>query len=283
MVRRVEERSQVAEILRRARQRLELSIEHAAADAGVPLRYARILEGEVPAGVGISDELYLVPFLRRYARALGLNAEELLPEFLGQVHEVPPAASHAVRARPNRTPALWKGAAVVLAIAVATVVILRQTPDRSADDEDVWSDGEPAASDAVELAAAPQPTLTAAAESPIAAITPAFETAAAASAPIPTATVAAAGAIGGRELRIVAAEETWLSLGIDDEPKRNILLQPGETRSWTAARGFTLTVGNAGGITVSLDGHELPPLGRSGQVVRNLRLPPGDAPAASGG
>jgi hypothetical protein len=79
---------------------------------------------------------------------------------------------------------------------------------------------------------------------------------------------------GSHELRVSAAQETWFSLGIDDEPKRNIILQPGETRSWTAARAFTLTVGNAGGITVSIDGRELPPLGRVGQVVRNLRLPP---------
>jgi hypothetical protein len=103
----------------------------------------------------------------------------------------------------------------------------------------------------------------------------------AAAAPVAAAPVAAAPAPadGSHELRVSAAQETWFSLGIDDEPKRNIILQPGETRSWTAARAFTLTVGNAGGITVSIDGRELPPLGRVGQVVRNLRLPEEPPPA----
>jgi cytoskeleton protein RodZ len=281
MLRRVEERSQIAEILRRARQRLELSIERAAADSGVPLRYARILEGEVPPGVGISDELYLVPFLRRYARTLGLNGEELLPEFLGQVHEVPPPAPRTTRTRAKRASMVWKSAAVLLAITVATVVILQQAPDRSAEDDDTWRDDEPA--EAVQLAVGAQPTPTAGAAEALTAISPPYDTAAAVSAPAPTSTGAAAGAAAGRELRIVATEATWLSVAVDDQPKREFLLQPGEIRIWTAATGFTLTVGNAGGITVSLDGHELPPLGRSGQVVRNLRLPPGDVPAASGG
>src|SRR5205085_836484 len=112
-------------------------------------------------------------------------------------------------------------------------------------------------------AAAPQPPQ----QEPAAAKHPAMDESAA------PANAATPPPLGARELRIVAAEQTWLSLAVDDEPKRSILLQPGETRSWTARRAFTLTVGNAGGITVSLDGRELPPLGRSGQVVRNLRLP----------
>ena len=39
-----------------------------------------------------------------------------------------------------------------------------------------------------------------------------------------------------------------------------------------AATSFTLRVGNAGGVTLLLDDLQLPPLGRSGQVV-TLRLP----------
>jgi cytoskeletal protein RodZ len=305
MVRRqVEDRSLIAETLRKTRERLDLTIEQAAAAAGVPLRYARLLEGERPADVGVSDELYLIPFFRRYAAALGLPAEDLLPDFLGQVQELPPPSAPPFQLRvASRRSRIWRAAAVLLAIGTAAVVILQRGPQRRPIDDEQWSDGDRTVKAEAEAVTAPPPVEPAAMTSPDAvdaaapADAPAGGTAAAIPAeaaalpaalapPAPVASPApAAPPVDGgaaRELRIVAAQETWLSLGIDDEPKRNILLQPGEARSWTATRAFTLTVGNAGGITVSLDGRELPPLGRPGQVVRNLRLPQGESPPANG-
>ena len=41
-----------------------------------------------------------------------------------------------------------------------------------------------------------------------------------------------------------------------------------------AREGFRLTLGNAGGVRVTVDGQALEPLGSSGQVVRDLRVPP---------
>jgi cytoskeleton protein RodZ len=77
---------------------------------------------------------------------------------------------------------------------------------------------------------------------------------------------------GVRELAIKAIDEAWLSLALDGQPAKQFLLRAGESRSWSA-RHFSLTVGNAGGIMLSLDGHELQAIGRPGQVVRNLRIP----------
>jgi cytoskeleton protein RodZ len=294
MVRReVEERSHIAEALRAARERLELTIERAAADAGVPLRYARLLEGETPSGIGVSDELYLIPFFRRYATALGLPAEELLPDFLGQVHDLaaPTGATPHVRPRVRAgSTAFWRPLAVVLAVTAATVVILRHAPERPSVDDDHWSEPERAAraagTDAPNSGVATESARDDAAPSAPASagLDATNDGAASASGPAAApATIIAPHPASGhsresvpRELKIVAAEETWLSLAIDDEPKHEVLLQPGEARTWNAARSFTLTVGNAGGITVALDGRELPPLGRSGQVLRNLRLPDGD-------
>jgi hypothetical protein len=85
------------------------------------------------------------------------------------------------------------------------------------------------------------------------------------------------GVAGGRELEIVAKEETWFSMALDDQPIKQYLLRAGESRKWSAGF-FTITVGNAGGITLSLDGKELPPLGPTGKVVRNIRLPAEPAP-----
>jgi cytoskeletal protein RodZ len=302
----VDERNHIAATLREARERRELSVEAAAGDAGIPVRYARLLEGETPP-VGISDELYLIPFFRRYAAALGLPAEDLLPDFLGQVSELPPPSAPPLQMRTRgRRRAPWRALAVIAAVAIASFVIMQQAPERGGrPDEETWNESEHAASEPAEKVAeaapakpvadaaeAPAANAEAAQPPPVAAPAPAEQPVAqapnevAAAAPLVAAEQAAAPAAdakppadGSHELRVSAAQETWFSLGIDDEPKRNIILQPGESRSWTAARAFTLTIGNAGGITVSIDGRELPPLGRPGHVVRNLRLPEEPPPA----
>jgi len=313
----VDDRNHIAATLRQARAQRDLSVDAAAAEAGIPARYAHLLEGETPSGVGISDELYLIPFFRRYATALGLAAEDLLPDFLGQVQDLPPPSAPPLQMRTRgRRRAPWRALAVLAAVAIASLVIMRQAPERAATDEETWSDTEQAGADAGEKPAAAAPKAApAVAEAPkadgegdpsaapvehappavaehapqaVAEHAPAAAAEAApaplvasADQPAPAAPVAPvpAPADGSHELRVSAVQETWFSLGIDDAPKRNIILQPGETRSWTAARAFTLTVGNAGGITVSIDGRELPPLGRVGQVVRNLRLPEEPPPA----
>src|SRR5262245_4690355 len=74
-------------------------------------------------------------------------------------------------------------------------------------------------------------------------------------------------------LRVQEKEETWLRVTIDDQHAKDVLLRPGQVAEWSAGEGFTLTLGNAGGVEVTLDGQGLPPFGKSGQVIRNIRLP----------
>ena len=54
---------------------------------------------------------------------------------------------------------------------------------------------------------------------------------------------------------------------------KRLFLQPGQTLEWTAEKGFTLSVGNAGAVKLALDGRELPPIGKTGQTALNVRLP----------
>ena len=73
-------------------------------------------------------------------------------------------------------------------------------------------------------------------------------------------------------LAISAHEETWMKVNIDNQPPREYHLKPGTDLELEAVTNFTLLVGNAGGVTLVLDDLQLPPLGRSGQVV-TVRLP----------
>ncbi|MEO6025463.1 MAG: RodZ domain-containing protein [Candidatus Binatia bacterium] len=287
------ERNRIAETLRNAREKRGMSLEQAGAAAGVPLQYVRLLEGESNVSIGVSDELYLIPFFRKYARFVGIDPEELMPEFLGVVQQLPGETSPPIRlAYRPRLGFLWRPLAVLATIAVAVVLMLRQSPGRPTfdDSSERVQDEEGAPQAAVEAspgAMDPSPAVTPpaalaveATALPIAIVSTPTGVATTHAPSVPSATTSPSGALTeAHELKINAIEEAWLSLGLNDQPAKQYLLRASETRSWSADR-FVLTVGNAGGVSVALDGTDLPPIGRPGQVVRNVRLP-ANAPSPS--
>ena len=274
------ERNRIAETLRSAREQRGLSLEQAAAAAGIPTPYLRLLEGEADVKVGVSDELYLIPFFRKYASFVGIDAEQMLPEFLGMVQQMPGEGSPPVRlAYRPRYASLWRPVLVLLTIGVAATLLLRQTRDRP-----TFEDAAIAPPASIEATESSSPEVT-----PIPAAAEAIATSVPTGAPSPvhTASLAAtpaatpaAATSGSHALLISAKEEAWLALALDDQPSKQYLLRAGESRTWNAER-FSITVGNAGGVTLSLDGRELSAIGRPGKVVRNLRLPPEASPFPS--
>ncbi len=76
-----------------------------------------------------------------------------------------------------------------------------------------------------------------------------------------------------QRLVVKAIEETWIRIQPDDGHPVEELLPPGSTREWTAQKHFLLTIGNAGGIQIELNGQPMPPLGARGAVIRQLQLP----------
>lgn len=77
----------------------------------------------------------------------------------------------------------------------------------------------------------------------------------------------------GQRLLIRAVEPTWIRVQVDEGQVAEELLQAGAVREWTAARRFVLTVGNAGGLEVDLNGRRIPALGPRGAVIQRLVLP----------
>src|SRR5262245_20702176 len=76
-----------------------------------------------------------------------------------------------------------------------------------------------------------------------------------------------------QRLVVKAIEPTWIRIQTDDLRAVDELLSPGTIREWTAEKRFLLTVGNAGGIEIELNGRPMPPLGQRGAVIRQLELP----------
>ena len=88
-------------------------------------------------------------------------------------------------------------------------------------------------------------------------------------------------------LNLAATEKTWLS--ITSEGKRLFagFLEPSQTKTLTGVEAARMTVGNAGGLEVRLNGKPIGPIGKSGQVRvvvftrDNFEVLPLDLPVAT--
>ncbi len=75
-------------------------------------------------------------------------------------------------------------------------------------------------------------------------------------------------------LELEALEITWVVVRSDDREPHEALLQPGERALWRAHERFLLTLGNAGGVKVTLNGQPRGPFGKPGTVIRDLEIKP---------
>ena len=73
----------LGQVVTEARERKGLTREQVVAEAHLPAHYVKMIETD-SYGM-ISDQLYLVPFLRRYATFLGLDAEDVASRFVRDV------------------------------------------------------------------------------------------------------------------------------------------------------------------------------------------------------
>ena len=76
--------------------------------------------------------------------------------------------------------------------------------------------------------------------------------------------------------RLVArtTEATWIRVRTEDGRSTEETVPAGQVREWVSDRPFVVTVGNAGGVSLELNGRALPSLGAPGAVIPRLVLPP---------
>jgi cytoskeleton protein RodZ len=68
-------------------------------------------------------------------------------------------------------------------------------------------------------------------------------------------------------------EPSWAEISADGAKVFGGLVSAGTSRRFEARSEFRVTLGNAGGVRVSIDGHPAARLGAPGEVVRDVRLP----------
>ena len=269
--------------LRALREARGGSLEDMARSTRVGIRHLEALEEERLAD--LPSPVFVRGFIRAYCGFLREGPEEALAfyEALAGERAAMQAASAPPRPRTTWAPSsVLVGLALLVILAIALIAV-NLTVKRTG--------GTSVAAPAMDVSAAtpiPQPTPPAAApvvETPRAAPAPApaaappVSTPAAMPAPAPTpAPAVARSAAGPQRLVIRAVDATWIRVQPDEGRATEELLPAGASREWSAERRFLVTIGNAGGVEVALNGRILSPLGPKGTVIQRLELP--QAPAS---
>lgn len=281
-----------------ARERQGFSLEQIAAKTRIPQRHLQALEEEDFAS--LPAKVFTKGFVRSYARALGLDEDEALQLFLTsssnfydrtqeeQQHiQVTLQTAHRKRFNWNLVVILF------LIIAGALFYLLpeqQETPPPTAESES------PAPIDAKPDEVIPElpPSIeelpsSLSSEAPVEVISqPSTPSSAIAPSPptpepqplLPSVPVSpipentTTGTDGSLVLEIEATQLTWVVVRSDDQPPHEALLQPGQRITWKAKNQYLLTLGNAAGVVIRLNGEIQGPFGKPGQVVRDIRLKP---------
>lgn len=256
----------VGAYLRELRERRGVSLEEIARSTRVLRRYLDALEADDVAA--LPAPVFAKGFIRSYCQALGVAPDEALALYGGRSAASGEGAGPEVVAgmrleESGRRESRGRGAVLAsfamlaaLGLALFAVTSWLKPPREHR-----------AAAPAGEPRAIPGP----AAQAPKAG--PARPEAAA---PAPTASegpVTLASVTSPYRLVARTSELTWMRVRTEDGRTSQENIPAGETREWVSDRPFVLTVGNAGGVALELNGRRVPPLGPRGAVIERLVLP----------
>jgi cytoskeleton protein RodZ len=288
--------SSVGSYLREIRDRRGVSLEEIARTTRVLHRYLEALEADEFAT--LPAPVFTKGFIRAYCQALGVSPDEAfalyeerpgetgegprsqVPE--GRAAQAPAPAAVESRQRGGSEAAEGRGRGAVLASFVMLVVLglglfaltvwLQPARDPRGEIPATTSVGgpRPAAGQGPEggkgtsSSAAP----TGDHQAPVPARPEVAPAPAAAEAPVRISGVTS-------PYRLVArtSEKTWVRVRTEDGRMSEENIPAGETREWVSNRPFVLTIGNAGGVALELNGRRVPQLGPRGAVIERLVLP----------
>jgi cytoskeleton protein RodZ len=235
-----------------------ITIERVAEESRIRAEILRAIEAEDHDN--LPDDVFVKGFLRLFAEAIGADPEEALRRFA--IRRKPqPVVNVRSSDQPEKQGRLWLTllwiAVLMIGLIGGTLLVYQMVYQKERD------------------AAAPTSEVSEKEHVVSADHTPSSET----STDVPDAAIEAttretsdAGEPTKYVLEIVCHENTWLKVIADDARATEHNLKPGETIALKANTMFNLLIGNAGGVTVQLNGKPVPISGASGQVV-NLQLP----------
>jgi cytoskeleton protein RodZ len=274
--------------LRALREAKGSSLEDMARSTRVGIRHLEALEEERLAD--LPSPVFVRGFIRAYCGFLREAPEEALGHYETLAGER--AAAQAANA-PPRPRTTWANSSVLVGLALLVIlgialIVINLTVKRTGGTSVAAPKMEasvpvpssipapPAAGSVTPPGEAPRP-VAAPAPTPAVAQSPATPASTPAATPTPAPAVVKSSP-GPQRLLIKAVEPTWIRVQPDEGRATEELLPAGASREWSAERRFLVTIGNAGGVELALNGKVLPPLGPKGTVIQRLELP--QAPAS---
>lgn len=92
--------------------------------------------------------------------------------------------------------------------------------------------------------------------------------------PLPAADTASAVAptVDSLVLRVIATDSVWITIVRDNLPARTGYMLSGRYRTYIAKKEFSLSLSDAGGARLLLNGRELQPFAEKGKRIRNVKI-----------
>jgi cytoskeleton protein RodZ len=258
--------SSVGETLRSERVRRGLTLEQISRETKISSRFLDAIENEqydrLPGGV------FAKSFVRQYARALGLDAEELAAEVQNAIHPnaAEPSFPLELQGPAYKVPKVrqWEGAGRSNSSPLGSLLMVFLVMLACAGIYVWWQRSQqpppPAPPPATALAPrpVPAPVTPAVSHNPA----PAPQTAAAksetaAAAPNPAATL---------HLSLTAAEPAWVRTWVDGKEAFTATLEPHQVKTADAVDEIKIRTGNAGALELTLNGKPVGPIGPRGQI-----------------
>ena len=254
--------SSAGENLRVEREAQGISLREISEHTKISVRFLKAIEEEkvdlLPGGI------FNKSFVRHYASYLGLDPERTVAEYFEEVDAAQDDANPQVAVSPNdgmATSAAGYIPLILTAVALGAIVIgIAYAIYR-------FTDREPA-SDSPAAMASQAETASGASSGPPAQI-PLEKAPALAAAMQETRQGRVSSPVAGSfSLQVESLREVWVSIIADGEPEWEGFMQPQQTRRVRANEAIEMHVGDAGGVTLSLNGNPLPPAGEDGEVKR---------------
>jgi cytoskeleton protein RodZ len=253
--------------LRDARERRGISLRQIANATKISMTALEALErndiSRLPGGI------FSRAFVRSYAIEVGLDPDATIQEFIAQFPNDSITAGHPGKASEDHVAVesdrrtagtfLWLFA---LSLPIAAGLLYFATAGRRAEPQAVAAVA-PEPKEATSAAVPPESSPSA---SPAAALPPPQPAAAVPPPPAPAAE-------NQLVVRLAVRRPCYVSATVDGERRIDRLLQPGEEQTIEVRREMVVTAGDASALTLTLNGAEARPLGRSGEVV-TVRINP---------